>query len=99
MNSSGIHPKGYTLLILLDEVEESTGIIAKTQDRVAADQLAQTNATVIEIGPMCWSEETEPRAQVGDKIIFRLYAGEIKTGADNKKYRIIDDRSLYAVRD
>jgi len=99
MNSSGITPKGYTLLIELDPVNDKEGFLAKTEQKIEAERLSQTNATVIAIGPQAWKEESEPRCQVGDKIIFRLYAGEMKTGNDGKKYRIIDDQSVYATKE
>ena len=100
MNESGIHPVGHCVLILLDEVDTKiNGFMEKTEQQLAADRLAQTNATVVEIGSECWDDESQPRCKVGDKITFRLYAGEVKKGKDEKTYRIVDDRSIYAVRD
>lgn len=99
MNESGIHPKGYTLLIKLDKVDEGTGLIAFSPDKIKSDQLSQTKATIIEIGSECWNKEGEARAKVGDRIIFRLYAGEMKKGKDGEQYRIINDDNVYAVLD
>lgn len=99
MNDSGIHPKGWTLLILLDPVEEKAGLLHKTPERIEADRLSQQNATVIEIGPECWVREKSPRCKEGDHIRFRLYAGEIVTGNDGKKYRVIPDDVVYCVLD
>lgn len=98
-NESGLHPVGHCLLILLDDPDESHGLLAKTSERLEADRLAMTSATVLEIGTECWKDETQPRCKVGDKIVFRLYAGEMKTGLDGKKVRIIDDRSVYCLKD
>jgi len=101
MNSSGIHPKGFTLLIKPLEIENKTqsGIIMRAPTEEDKAQLAQVYGTVVEVGSMCWDDEPEPRAKPGDKVIFRRYSGEQFVGDDGVKYRIILDKDVYATKD
>ena len=98
MNESGLTPKGYTLLVKLDEVATTEGILELTEERIAANRLAQQKGTVIAVGAMCWADEVEHRANPGDKILFRLYAGEVHKGADGQAYRILSDKDVYCLR-
>lgn len=89
---------GWTLLVQLDPVAtESAGGIAFSETKVASDELAQTRGTVLDIGPFAWHDEPGPRCAVGDRIIFRQYQGEMLDVSGKVKYRIINDKDVYAV--
>lgn len=96
-NNSGLEPLGRAVLVKPYVVEEKTtgGIILPDQVR-NKDQLAEQKAVVIAVGKFAWSTEPEPRAQVGDKILFSKWAGYQATGtADGEVYRIVNDSDIF----
>ncbi len=100
-NKSGIHPKGFTVLIAPEAVEETSkgGIVLQTITQQDREQMAQVYGKVIEIGPIAWNDEPYHRAKVGEKVIFRRYSGEQFEGSDGVKYRIINDKDIFATKD
>lgn len=99
-NTSGIHPRGKTLLIRPEEVEaiSSGGIIIPVQSQ-EKEEMAQMYATLIEVGSEAWNDESQPRAQVGERVIFAKYAGSLFRGNDGVRYRLIRDKELVATID
>lgn len=106
LNNSGIHPSGHRVLVLPDQVSETSigGIVLTTQDGLRKEEMAQIEGTVIEIGPEAWKESKEKGHQAwckrGDRIIFAKYSGLIydaKNTKDGKTYRIISDLDVVAV--
>lgn len=92
-----IQVAGWAVLVKLDPVEkQSAGGIAYSETKIAQDELAQTRGVVLNIGPHAWHDEPGPRCQVGDRIVFRQYQGEMIEG-DGAKYRIINDKDVYAL--
>lgn len=88
-NLSGLQPLGRAVLVKPYVVEERTsgGIILPSDVRTK-DQLAEQKAVVVEIGKSAWCDEPEPRAAVGDRILFSKWAGYQATGtADGEVYR------------
>jgi co-chaperonin GroES (HSP10) len=109
MNNSGIHPKGYAVLVKLDPVAPISQFIAMSPQAESEAYFSQTKATVIEIGPLAWVDEVVegqivPRAQVGDKVIIKRYAGETLDGNDKDEngkpvqYRLLGDKDIFATR-
>ncbi len=109
MNQSGIHPKGYAVLVKLDPVDDKFGFLVKSDAQVAEAQFSQTKATVIEVGPLAWSDEVVegqvvPRCKVGDKVLIKRYAGEMVEGNDKDEkgkpvqYRLLGDKDIFATR-
>lgn len=99
-NTSGIVPRGNKLLVKPVEIEEKTegGILLPTQ-AVDREMMAQMYGVAIEIGPMCWVDEPEPRCKVGERIIFARYAGDQFKGNDGITYRIMNARDVVATHD
>lgn len=99
-NTSGIRARGNKLLVRPEVVAQVTksGIIIPVQatDREA---MAQMYGTAIEIGPMCWVDEAEPRCKVGDRVIHAKYAGEIFQGNDGVTYRLMNARDVIATHE
>lgn len=96
-NLSGLKPLGRAVLVKPYVVEERTasGIIL-TNDTVRKDQLAEQRAIVVEIGPTAWAGEPQPRARVGDKILFSKWAGYQAVGtADDEVYRVVNDADIF----
>lgn len=108
VNLSGIHPSGPRLLVLPEQVEEKTkgGIIRFTPAEREREELAQIEGVVVEVGPGSWLSRDSAAplfgaagwCSVGDTIIFAKYAGLVVTGADDKRYRLINDLDVVAVK-
>ena len=98
MSEHGITPKGHRLLILPEQVEETTasGIVRVTGTEKLREELAQVDGVVIEMGQTCFINEPRPWCKVGDTVIFAKYAGIMYKGKDGKTYRIINDDNIVA---
>lgn len=94
---------GWTLLVRVDTVEKTKpgGLIELPPETIMRDELAETRGTVLDIASAAWDDEIakggEPRCEVGDRILFRQYAGEMLDVKGPDKYRIINDKDVYAV--
>jgi co-chaperonin GroES (HSP10) len=66
-------------------------------DVITRKELAQTRGTVLSIADGAWNDEPKPRCDVGDRILFRQYAGEMLDVEGQDKFRIINDKDVYAV--
>jgi co-chaperonin GroES (HSP10) len=92
---------GWTLLVKVDPVATKRGLIEFTDDMVKRNELAQTRGTVLDIAAGAWDDEIrkggQPRCAVGDRVLFRQYAGEMLDVEGSDKYRIINDKDVYAV--
>jgi co-chaperonin GroES (HSP10) len=96
-NLSGLKPLGRAVLVKPYLVEERTasGLIL-TRETVQKDQMAEQRAVVVEIGPAAWESEKQPRAKVGDKILFSKWAGYQAVGtADDEVYRVVNDSDIF----
>ena len=95
-NHSGFAATGHRLLLLGDQVEETTesGIILQRKTVDAEKNLAVW-ATVIEIGPDCWADKSTDYCQVGDRVLVGQYAGKFHTSpCDGKEYRFLNDLDI-----
>lgn len=114
-NPSGIRPVKNRVIILPEEVEQTTasGIVLALQAQ-EREALAQIYGRIVAIGPECqghgsllrrlwrWvysGEPFHPEYAVGDRIIFGRYSGLIEPGGDGAKYRIVNDRDVVAIKE
>lgn len=96
-NESGLLPKGRAVLVMPYQPERKESIIALPDEVQANMQSLEQRAIVVAIGPCAWENESEPRAQVGDKVLISAFAGYMAKGTkDNKQYRFINDRDIFA---
>ena len=97
-NKSGIHPIGDRVLIVPEEIEETTesGIIINTLDAAAKEQLAQVFGRVVEVGPDCWPDKFQKPVLINDRVIFGKYAGMIFKGLDGVEYRILRAEMIHS---
>lgn len=98
-NTSGVIPKGRAVLLKPYMVEEKTagGIVLPTQVQ-QKDQLAEQRAVVVAIGPTAWRDEPEPRAMIGDRILFSKWAGyQFNSTYDGEVYRVVNDSDIFMV--
>lgn len=99
MNISGIRPTGHILLVLPEEVETTTasGIVLATAGQQQREEMAQTEATVIELGNTAYRDQVSPWCEIGDRVIFAKYAGTVSKGRDGRTYRLINDLDVKAI--
>lgn len=95
-NLSGIKPKGRAVLIEMIELEEMKATVIAIPDSVRrSSSVMDQKARVIEIGGECWSDEKEPRAKPGDRVLVTKLAGWVTQGKDGKVYRLVNDRDIF----
>lgn len=109
LNTSGILPLDHRLLVLHDTVEEKTkgGIFLPDQE-TSKQKHAQTKATVIALGDMCWAEARHDARQFGvnatfpepgDRVLVGRYTGDQHKGRDGKEYTVLNDTDIIAFLD
>lgn len=99
MSKEGIIPVGLSVLILPEQIKEKTdsGIVLFTPSELEREQLRQTDGVVVAIGPMAFHDEMVPRCKVGDKVVMTAYAGMIRKGNDDIRYRIVRDVDIIGI--
>lgn len=99
-DTSGIIPLEYYVLIRTDPVEQKTkgGIILVEETRERKEQ-AQSTGRVVAIGPLAfmYDVENDTIPQIGERVAFPKYGGQILTGKDNLDYRLLKDGDLTAI--
>lgn len=95
-NTSGFYATGHRVLLLGDQVEETTvGGIIIPRKTAEAEQNMSVWATVIEIGCDAWSDKSCDFCQVGDKVLVGKYTGMFcDSPVDKKTYRFINDLDI-----
>lgn len=60
-NNSGIHPKGWTILVAPKEIETKTasGIITTVGEQENREKMGQIYGVLIESGPLAWNDERD----------------------------------------
>lgn len=96
INLSGLRPLGCAVLIEPYEPEVAKTTIALPPQVRERTTMVEMRAVVIEIGPECWKEESQPRARPGDKVFITKFAGHMAVGPkDGKQYRLVNDRDIF----
>ena len=93
MNTSGIYPSGFKVLVKPRQIEEKTagGVILPDQKK-EKDEYARMDGTLIEVSPAAFtfadfSNGTAPK--IGDDVIFSKYQAVEITGSDGDKYELL----------
>ncbi len=106
LNTSGIRPTEYKVVILPKEVEEkSKGGIYIPETTKEREQFAQQEGVIVAASPLAftyaskaeWGDAVAP--QVGDRVSYAKYSGAVIKGRDGKDYRVVNDKDIYAVLD
>lgn len=100
LNTSGIEPLEYKVLVLPEKVEEKTkGGILLPDEIKERDQHAAMQGRVIAISPTAFNfDEKAPRPAVGEAVIFARYSGVTIKGSDGQDYRLMNDKDIAGVR-
>jgi co-chaperonin GroES (HSP10) len=103
INTSGIWPTEFNVLIKQKDVEEVTkgGIIVPIE-KVEKDKYAEVEGMIIAVSPLAFCYERWPegakKPSEGDKVIIAKYSGVHVKGADGKEYLLTKDRDITALR-
>lgn len=95
-NTSGVSPLGRAVLVEYYEPERKASVIVVPDSVRDKEVLLEQRAIVVECGPACWPDEP-PRARLGDRVLIARMSGFALIGpADGKRYRIVNDRDVFA---
>lgn len=96
-NLSGLKPLGRAILVRPIELEDMKAVKIVIPDSVRNNSaVMEQRAIVIAVGACAWSDEPEPRAAPGDKVIVTRLAGYLCQGpGDGKIYRMVNDRDIF----
>ena len=99
LNTSGLQPVEYRVLVLLDDTEEITSGGLYIPETVRDQrQMAQVKATLIAVGGNAFNDWQSPLPKVGDRVYCAKYAGLQVHGADGvRNYKLCSDKDICAV--
>ncbi|MES2782600.1 MAG: hypothetical protein V4657_07385 [Pseudomonadota bacterium] len=106
MNPSGIYPLDHRVLIMPDKVEEKIGSIIIPMAETDKQKFAMTNATIVAVGALAWSEAKHDAKtfgvdakfpEVGSRVKVGKYTGDVHKGADGEDYTILNDTDVIAM--
>lgn len=102
MNTSGINPVEYNVLVLPKQVETKTaGGVFLPDTKIEKDEFARMEGELVAVSPLAfsyadWPEESM-KPQVGERVLFSKYNATEIMGQDGKKYWIMKDKSIAGV--
>lgn len=104
MNTSGIKPIEYNVLVKQDQSEETTsGGIYLPEDTKERNKHSETEATIVAVSPMAFAFDDWPQGEAtpapGDRVVFARHAGTFVDGVDGTQYRVIKDKDVVAVKE
>lgn len=96
MHKSGLEPLGRAVLVRMYETGVKGGMISLPESVRRSSEVMEQRAELCAIGSEAWTDETKPRAQVGDHVIVTKFAGYIVEGPlDGLLYRLVNDRDVF----
>ena len=91
----GFEPGNNKVLDCPDPVPKySAGGIAFPKDLVEREEFAQIFATLVAIGPDAWKDRKTACAVVGDRVMIAKFTGQLFSGPDGRRYRVIHDTDI-----
>jgi co-chaperonin GroES (HSP10) len=105
VNTSGIQPVEYKILILPEQAEETDETLkrAKAAGLVLVDKtterekMAQVKGRLVAAGGNAFEDWAGQVPQLGDVVWFAKYAGYVVKGDDGQEYRLANDKDISAV--
>lgn len=81
--------------VLLKHIEAPIGALVLPDTVRDRSLMLEQKAEIIDYGPDCWFVEGGV-LKVGDKVIIAKMAGYFAAGIDGERYRIVNDRDIFA---
>ena len=104
MNSSGIMPMEYNVLVQPKEVEEKTkGGLLLAPETLEKEEFGRINGTLVAVSAGAFTEnyygwpEDARKPQVGDHVFFSKYSATEIKGRDGATYWLMKDRDIAGV--
>lgn len=96
----GIEPHEFNVLVLQREIEDVTasGRIILPQQNLEREQDAAVDGMIVAMSPAAFGSADLPKPELGALVIHRRYAGVLVEGDDGRKYRLMGDKDVIAVR-
>lgn len=101
-----LEPQYYHVLIKQDAVEEKKGSIILADETRESDEFAMMFGTLVKVGELAFTFgtpgsaefiKTAERPKVGDRVMFRKYAGgQMLKDENGQKYRLMDCSDVIA---
>lgn len=95
MNSSGVEPLEYKVLVKPDQVQtvSESGLILMTEIHADREALAQTKGTIVAVGSLAFDGwGTKPN--VGDRVYYAKFHGQMTKGDDGLFYTVMHDKDI-----
>jgi len=102
LNSSGLTPCEFNVLVRQDPVEEKTkgGLYLSDEVRDRRKHSAQ-RATIVAVAPLAFNEDVWPggtkKPQPGERCLIARHAGVFVEGEDGVEYRVVKDKDIVAL--
>lgn len=102
MNTSGIRPMEYNVLVLpLDVEEKTTGGIFLPDEVREKEKFGRMEGTLVAKSPMAFAfdewPDGEEKPPIGSRVLFSRYQATEITGRDGKKYWLMKDKSIAGI--
>lgn len=102
MNTSGISPTEYNVLVKPEKVSDRTaGGIIKADTTLDRQQAFETRGVLVAVSPLAFTYEQWPAGtripRVGDRVITTKAAGVVVKGEDGQDYRLMKDKDICAI--
>lgn len=102
LDTSGLRPLEYKVVVYPDPIQEKAegSRIVKPETTMYKEQEQQVYATFIAKGSRAfedWSDDEQQALVPGTRVILARYAGYVLTGADGKRYQVINDKELVCI--
>ena len=102
MNTSGIRVVEFNVLVLPDEVKETTkGGLYLPDTTKEKDEFGRMEGVMVAASPVAfdYAEWPDPaqKPKVGDRVMFARYSATEVKGADGRKYWMMKDKSIAGV--
>jgi len=95
-NDSGFSATGCRILLLPDQVEETTAsgiVLPKTSQNKM--EMETDTAVVVEIGHDAWFDKSTDYCNIGDRVLIGKYTGILRKSPTNgKTYRFVQDTDI-----
>jgi len=104
-NTSGYAPFGDRVLIQVDQASHKAGMIEIPQDVQERLSMAAELGLLVAAGEGAFSfnsdgtKMTGRKPQPGERVFIERYAGQLVTGVDGQKYRVMDSRCVAAIQE
>lgn len=104
-NNSGYAPFGDRVLVQVDQASDKAGSLHITDDLKERLSMAAELGLLVAVGEgaFAWNADgtkMEGRKPIpGERVFIERYAGQLITGKDGNKYRVMDSKCIGAIQE